>query len=215
LSATHGALCRVSSDHIHYLDRLTLLARPAFADECPRHHHHAPSNQRLRDDGVYVSARQVCESTGIELDLLQHLQRAVGLPRIDDPDAPVLLRADAEAVVRAKIFIDMGADPDQTVAVMRTLMDGLSRAAAVMRQTVIKAILRPAATELELAQAAEEMAHRSAPQIGPMMEDLLLLALRNSFEKEAVDAAENAGGKAAGCTTDRGGVLPTLRALRS
>jgi adenylate cyclase len=157
-----------------------------------------PANQRLRDDGVYVSARRVCEATGIELELLQRLQRAVGLPRIDDPDAPVLLRADAEAVVRAKIFIDMGADSDETVAVMRTLMDGLSRAAAVMRDTVIKAILRPGATELQLAQAAEAMALRSAPQIGPMLEDLLLLALRNSFEKEAVDAAEMLAGKLPG-----------------
>lgn len=156
-----------------------------------------PANQTLRDDGVYVSARRVCEATGIELDLLQRLQRAVGLPRIDDPDAPVLLRADAIAVARAKIFIDMGV-PDESVAVMRTLMDGLSRAAAIMRETVMKAILRPGATELELAQAAEEMASRSAPQIGPMMEDLLLLALRNSFEKEAVDAAEMLAGNLPG-----------------
>src|SRR2546426_2149432 len=65
-----------------------------------------PANQTFRDDGVYVSARQVCESTGIDLALPQRLQRAVGLPRVDDPDAPVLLRADAEAFVRAKIFID-------------------------------------------------------------------------------------------------------------
>jgi len=157
-----------------------------------------PANQRLRDDDVYVSARRVCEATGIGLELLQRLQRAVGLPRIDDPDAPVLLRADAEAVVRAKIFIDLGADPDQTVAVMRTLMDGLSRAAAVMRETVMKAIMRPGATELELAQAAEQMAHRSAPQIGPMLEDLLFLALRNSFEQQAVDAAEMLAGKLPG-----------------
>lgn len=156
-----------------------------------------PANQRLRDDGVYVSARQVCEATGIELDLLQRLHRAVGLPRIDDPDARVLLRADAEAVARAKLFIDMGV-PDESIAVMRTLMDGLNRAAAIMRDTVMKALARPGATELELAQAAEEMARRSAPQIGPMMEDLLLLALRNSFEKEAVDAAEMLAGKLPG-----------------
>ena len=31
------------------------------------------------DDGDFVSAREVCESTGVELELLQRLQRAVGL----------------------------------------------------------------------------------------------------------------------------------------
>lgn len=156
-----------------------------------------PANQTLRDDGVYVSARRVCEATGINLNLLQRLQRAVGLPRIDDPDAPVLLRADAVAVTHAKIFIDMGV-PEESVAVMRTLMEGLNRAAAVMRETVMKAIVRPGATELELAQAAEEMALRSAPLIAPMMEDLLLLALRNSLERQAVDAAEMLAGKLPG-----------------
>ena len=30
-------------------------------------------------DGSYVSARQISESTGVELDLLQRVQRAVGL----------------------------------------------------------------------------------------------------------------------------------------
>jgi adenylate cyclase len=39
-----------------------------------------PANRVLGDDGEYVSAQQVCESTGIDLDLLQRLQGAVGLP---------------------------------------------------------------------------------------------------------------------------------------
>jgi adenylate cyclase len=65
-----------------------------------------PSYRVLGDDGTYVSARQICESTGIELDLLQRLQRAAGLPRIENPDAPVLLRADAETAARAKSLVD-------------------------------------------------------------------------------------------------------------
>src|SRR6201995_5067496 len=46
-----------------------------------------PSYRVLGDDGTFVSARQICESTGIDLNLLQRLQRAAGLPRIEDPDA--------------------------------------------------------------------------------------------------------------------------------
>ena len=59
-----------------------------------------PANRVLGDDGVYVSAREVAESTGIDLEVLQRLDRAAGLPKIDDPDAAVLPRADALAVPR-------------------------------------------------------------------------------------------------------------------
>ncbi len=93
-----------------------------------------PAYRVLGDDGDFVSAREVCESTGVELELLQRLQRAVGLPCIEDPDAAVLLRADGEAAARAKLFLDMGIDPEDTVAVMRVLVESLGHAAAIMRE---------------------------------------------------------------------------------
>ena len=157
-----------------------------------------PAHRVLGDEGEYVSAREICESTGIELELLQRLQRAIGLPRIDDPDAAVLLRADGEAAARAKFFMDLGIDADDTVAVMRILMEGLGHAAAMMREAALKTLLRPGATEIELAQATEEMARRAMPMMGPMMEDLLRLELRHSVETEAVNAAERAAGKLPG-----------------
>jgi adenylate cyclase len=81
-----------------------------------------PANRVLGDDGRCVSARQLCESTGIELELLHRLQGAVGLPQVDDPDSAVWLRADAEAVAHAKAFMDMGVDPEETVVLMRVLI---------------------------------------------------------------------------------------------
>jgi adenylate cyclase len=153
-----------------------------------------PANRLLGDDGIYVSAREACEATGIDLEVLQRLQRAVGLPRVDDPDAAVLPRADAEAVTRAKVFLDLGIAPDETVAVMRVLVEGLEHAAAMMRQAALTALLRPGSGEIELAEAIEEMARQAAPMLGPMMEDLLLMQLRHSFEYEAINAAERAAG---------------------
>jgi adenylate cyclase len=153
-----------------------------------------PAHRVLGDDGELVSAREVCESTGIELQLLQRLQRAIGLPRIDDPDAAVLPRADAEAVSRAKFFLDLGYEPDDAVAVMRVLVETLGHAAAMMREAALKTLLRPGASEVELARASEQLAVRAAPMIGPLMDDLLRLELRHSFEMEAVNAAERAAG---------------------
>ena len=153
-----------------------------------------PAYRVLGDDGDLVSAREICESTGVELDLLQRLQRAVGLPCIENPDAAVLLRADGEAAARAKLLLELGIDAEDAVAVMRVLVESLSHAAAMMREAALKAILRPGSTEIELAEGSEQLALQAAPSLGPLMEDLMRMVLRHSFEKEAVTAAERAAG---------------------
>ena len=152
-----------------------------------------PASKVLGDDGHYVTAREVCEATGIELQLLQRLQRAIGL-QVDDPDAAVLLRADGEAAARAKFFLDLGFDPDDTVAMMRVVIENLGHVAEIMREAALKTLLRPGASEVELAQASEQLALRSAPMLGSVMEDLIRLELRRSFETDAVTAAERATG---------------------
>jgi adenylate cyclase len=157
-----------------------------------------PANRVLGDDGEYVSARQICESTGVALELLQRLHGAVGLPRIEDPDAVVLLRADAEAAAHAKFFIDMGVDEYETVAVMRALMQSLGHAATIMREVALKTLMQPGATEIETAQASMELARKCVPRIGPMIQELFFLELRHSFETEAVSAAEQSASRLLG-----------------
>ena len=159
-----------------------------------------PASKVLGDDNQSVSAREVCEATGIELQLLQRLQRAIGLP-IDDPDAAVLLRADGEAAARAKFLLDLGFDPDDTVAMMRVVVENLGHVAEIMREAALKTLLRPGASEIEVAQASEQLALRSAPMLGPVMDDLVRLELRRSFESDAVTAAERAAGTLPGGRT--------------
>jgi adenylate cyclase len=157
-----------------------------------------PAQRVMGDDGLYLSAREACAATGLNLRLLQRLQSAVGLPRVDDPDTAVLPRADALAAGRAKFFLDLGVDDNETVAIVRVLMQGLNRAAAVMRRAAYKTFIHPGATEVELAMQSEEMARRAAPGIGPVIQDLMLVQLRHIFETEAVTAAERAAGSLPG-----------------
>lgn len=85
-----------------------------------------PARRALGDDGNYVSAREVSEVHGIDLELLQNLIQALGLPKVGDPDAPCYLRADAETAARQQQLIDMGLDADRVVLVVRRLAEGLS-----------------------------------------------------------------------------------------
>ncbi len=152
------------------------------------------SRRLMGDDGDYVSTREISEAVGIDLELLQRVQRATGLVRVDDPDAAVHLRADGAAAAHAKEFVELGIHPDQVVQVVRVLAEGLSHAAQVMRYTALSTILQPGASELEIAQGSHALVARLAPLLGPMIEDMLLMQLRHMMETEAVNASERAAG---------------------
>jgi adenylate cyclase len=157
-----------------------------------------PAHRMIGDDGTLVSPREISDSSGVSLELLQQLHRAVGLVRAEDPDARLQSRADAESVLPAARLVDLGIDPVQVVLILRLLMDGLTGVAVAMRQAGLQALLHPGATELELAQAFEVMAHDAEPLFGPMVDALLRLALRHSFETEAINVFERAAGSLPG-----------------
>src|SRR6202789_4674630 len=152
------------------------------------------SRRLIGDDGDYVSTREISEETGIDLELLQRVQRAIGLVRVDDPDAAVHLRADGAAAAHAQEFLELGIDPDQVVQVVRVLAEGLSHAAEVMRYTALSTILQPGASELEIAQGSHALVARITPLLGPLIEDMLFMQLRHMLETEAVTAREGAAG---------------------
>ena len=153
-----------------------------------------PANRAIGDDGTSVTAREVSESSGVSLELLQQLHRAAGLVRVENPDSLLRSRADAESVLSAARLVDLGLDPARVVLVVRLLVEGLTGAAVAMRRAALQASLRPGATELELAKAFEVLAEQADPLLGPVVDDLLRLVLRHSFETEAINVAERAAG---------------------
>ncbi|WP_246240871.1 adenylate/guanylate cyclase domain-containing protein [Mycolicibacterium madagascariense] len=152
------------------------------------------SRRFFGEDGEYLSARQISEQTGLELDVLERVQRASGLPRVDDPDAKVYLKTDGEAAAYAKKFLDLGFTPDQIVLVVQVLAEGLTRATEVMRYTALAATMEPGSTELDIAQRTETLLGSAAPLLGPMITDLLRVQLLHQMETEAVTATERAEG---------------------
>lgn len=154
------------------------------------------AHRQLGNDGRHVSEREISEAHGIDVALLQQIERALGLPKTDDPDAATLLRADAEAVVRQQQLIDAGLDPGQVVLMIRRLADGISRAVPAFRYSTMSAIMSPGLTELEVAKAYEQMVGHVIPLLGPMIRDILFVQLRRALEGEAVNASERAAGTA-------------------
>lgn len=153
-----------------------------------------PGRRTLGDDGTYVSARQISEQVGLEIDQLMRFQRAAGLPVVDDPDAAVFMRPDGDTAFHIKAFLDLGIDPELMLTVVRVLADGLANASEVMRAAALGAVIHPGATELETAQGAQAIVGSAAPLVGPMIQDMLLMQLRHMAETEAVNAGERAVG---------------------
>jgi adenylate cyclase len=160
-----------------------------------------PAGRIVGNDGDHVSARQICDETGIDLELLKAMQAALGLPRADDPDAIVHLRADSEAAARVRLFLDMGLNREQVIAVARVLGHGLAQTAEAMREVVLEAVLAPGASELQLAKAYEVLVRQVSPLLGPLCDDVLRVQLRHTLETEAVSAAERAAGVLPGART--------------
>lgn len=153
-----------------------------------------PARRTLGDDGSYVSARQISADVGLDLELVMRFLRAAGLPCVEDPEAPVFLRSDVAAAVKVKRFLDLGIHPDQMLNVVRVLADGLSHAAEEMRAAALGAMLHPGVSELQIAQRAEALLGGAAGLLGPMIEDLLLMQVRQALQFEAVSASERARG---------------------
>ena len=144
----------------------------------------------LGDDGTYLSARQISEQVGLELDVLNRFQRASGLPQVDDPDAPIFMRPDGDTAVHIKRFLELGINAEHLLTVVRVLAESLSNAAEVMRSAALGPVLYPGVTELEIAKGSQALVSAAAPLLGPMIQDMLLLQLRHAAETDAVNASE-------------------------
>lgn len=173
-----------------------LLAQGISLDEIRTSHTPTllPARRVLGHDGTYVSAREISEAAGLDLDELMRFQRAAGLPHVDDPDAAVFMRADGEFALHLKHFLDLGIDRGQLLTVVRLLAEGLSRAAEMMRASLTSSVVHPGVSELEIVTGATTVVENLAPRLGPMIQDLLMLQLRHAVETEAFNAAERAAG---------------------
>ena len=150
----------------------------------------------IGDDGTYVSTREISETYGIDLDLLQRVQRA---HRAGQGRRSRCGRAHAGrrggCRARRDSFLDVGLDPDHLVQVARVLAEGLSHAAEVMRYTALAAVMQPGVTELEIAKRIRRRwSARSRRCWARGSRTCCSCSCGIMMETEAVNASERAAG---------------------
>jgi adenylate cyclase len=150
-----------------------------------------PAQRVVGDDGTYVSAQQIGDAAGIDVELLARLQQSLGLPRMDDPTAAVQSRADAESVVRSKALIDFGFDVDEVVGILRVLVEAVNfteRSSGSLpgaREMTVAFADLVGFTELGEMVAPEEL-ERVANRLAELARDVMVIPVR--FVKTIGDA---------------------------
>ena len=153
--------------------------------------------KRIVAGGRTRTADELSAETGLPTDVVLSMRRSMGLPT-PAREAPAFNDADAELARIAVEFAGLGVTPEQQQAVARVLVRGLSRAAEVMRATVLELALEPGASEVELAERYAERVASFMPYLGPMVESMLALHLQNMVRTEAISATERAEGSLRG-----------------
>ena len=97
------------------------------------------------------------------------------------------------------------------------LTEGFGRFAAMMREPAFRLLVKPGASEIDIAAAAEVLARAAIPHAGPMLENLLRVQYRRMFEAEAIGVAERATGSLPGARqlSVAGSYTPTCPASHS
>ncbi len=141
-----------------------------------------PAERRIGGPARHTR-REIAAETDLDVELLDELRRAQGLPT-GDHDERDLTDADLEAARMARIFLDAGLEPEDMIEVARILGRGLSQAAEVMRRMTLRLVVEPDADEHELAVSYADVASRLEPLAAPMLGQLLNLHLRHAVRAE-------------------------------
>ena len=153
-----------------------------------------PVERALTGDGDRYTPREVAEKVGLELEKLQRISAALGVP-YPDPDERSVSEADLEAARRVKAFHDAGLPEDGMLQVARTIGMGTARIAEANRELIIRTLMQPGDTERDLALRFAA----AAEQMLPVFEPTLLYALRahmlEQIRRDVIGTAELAAGE--------------------
>jgi adenylate cyclase len=84
--------------------------------------------------------------------------------------------------------------PEQQLAVVRVIGRGMAQTAEALRTAALELVLEPGLSEVELTRRYADRVAGFMPMVGPMLEYMARLHLRQSVRTEAINAAERQAG---------------------
>lgn len=141
-----------------------------------------------------LSARQIAERSGVELDWLLGVERAIGIAA-PDPDDPAFTQEDVAAAERLRSYRDAGLPPDELLTALRSISAGVAKAAEVVRQLFAGIYLEPDIDEYTLARRYAEGIGVLLPLAEADIAFLFRAHLRNFSRQDTIGMAERREGR--------------------
>jgi adenylate cyclase len=156
-----------------------------------------PVERVLEGEGGRYMAAEVAERSGLPEDLIHRNRLALGLPD-QDPDDPAFTDEDVEASKRIAALRDAGLPDEGLLEVSRVMGLALAQVAAASRALVAESTLAEGGNELEVGRRLAEGARELAPMMGPLLEYVLNLHLREFVRTDVIGRAEIRAGRLPG-----------------
>jgi adenylate cyclase len=141
------------------------------------------------------TAREVADEVGLTVEYLLGVRQAAGLA-LPDPDEKAYSRQDLELTRITAELRSSGIPDEGLLEITRVLGRGLAQGAEVIRSVAGAAFLESGMTEYELARRNAEAASRFLPMLGPLLQNILRLHLRDLIRNQAISQEELASGAA-------------------
>jgi adenylate cyclase len=156
-----------------------------------------PVERVLQGEGRRYTAAEVAERVGVDEDLLRRNRLALGVAD-PGPDEPAFTDDDVKAAKRMAALREAGLPEEGILEVSRVIGLALAQVAAASRALVAESILAESHTEAEVAGRLAEGARELGPMMGPLLEYVLNLHLREQVRSDVIGRAEITAGQLPG-----------------
>ena len=156
-----------------------------------------PAERIIGGEGKRYTSAQLGELSGVGLEFLLAIRRAMGLP-IPEPDEAVHTEADLQAVRMIHVARAAGLSDEQILDLNRVLGRGLSQAAEALRVLPLQLVLQPGISEHDLAHRYAQAVSQLYPLLDPLLSNVLTLHLRQAAQSEVISAMERSSGRLPG-----------------
>ena len=155
-----------------------------------------PADRVIAGEERYTLA-QIAELSGVQLDFLIAVRRAMGLP-VAEAEEPVYSDIELQAAGLIQLGREAGVSDEETLELVRVLGRALSQVAESLRQFPLKRALEPGISEYELARRYAQSVAQLHPLVAPLLANSLALHLRTAAQSEVISAMERSGGRLPG-----------------
>jgi adenylate cyclase len=159
-----------------------------------------PVERILAGEGARYTAREVAERARVDPERVARLWRVLGLP-VPDADERVYSEDDVRAIERTRRFEEAGFTEDAQMEASRVIGHAMAQVADALRGITRRTFIGPGSTERDVGLRYAEAARATVPLLGPVLEYVLAVHLREQIRQDVVAAADLARGPGAGSAT--------------